>query len=70
MPLSLVHGKEGQGGGEGGIWRSLRGGKEEIAIYVGMMQLTQQHVAPCVKEVEWGFVMKGSSDKHDFSLVL
>ena len=39
--------------GEGGIWRNLKGGGN--ADYGGMVLPSQQHVAPCVKEVEWGF---------------
>ena len=36
----------------GGIW----GGEEEgNTDYGGMVQPSQQHVAPCVKVVEWGF---------------
>ena len=41
--------RERRGGGEGGIWRSLRGEEEGIADYEGMMQPSQQHVTPCVK---------------------
>ena len=47
-----------RGGGEGGIWRSLRE-EERKADYGAMVQSSQQHVAPCVKVVEWGFGTRG-----------
>ena len=37
----------------------MRGEEEGIADYEGMMQPSQQHVAPCVKVVEWGFGTRG-----------
>ena len=37
-----------------GIWRILRGGGEECWLRE-MVQPSQQHVAPSVKVVEWGF---------------
>ena len=46
--------KEGKGE-YGLIW----GEKEGNANYGGMVQPNQQHVAPCVKVVEWGFRTKG-----------
>ena len=39
------------GKGEGGVTRNLRG-RRENADKVGMMQSSQQHVAPCVIGVE------------------
>ena len=34
-------------------------GEEGNADYVGMVQPSQQHVAPCVKVVEWGLDTRG-----------
>ena len=39
----------------GGVY----GEEEENADYEGMVQPSQQHVAPCVKVVEWGFGTRG-----------
>ena len=39
---------EGEGEGEGGTWKNLRE-KEGNADYGGMVQPSQQHVAPPVK---------------------
>ena len=41
-----MHIREGR---RGGAWKNLR----------GMVQPSQQHVAPYVKEVEWGLDMRG-----------
>ena len=44
-PNSRAH-KGGEGRrGEGGVWKSFKGN----ADYGGMVQASQQHVAPCVK---------------------
>ena len=41
-----MHVREGERGrGEGGVWRNFSGGG-------GMVQPSQQHVAPCVKGVQ------------------
>ena len=34
-------------------------GREGNADYGGMVQCNQQHVAPCVKEAEWGLGTTG-----------
>ena len=39
----------------GGIWEE----EERNADYGGMVQHSQQRVAPCVKGVEWGFGTRG-----------
>ena len=39
-------------GGVGGVRRNLR--EEGNADYREIVQLRQQHVAPCVKGVDWG----------------
>ena len=39
----------------GGIW----GEEEGNADYRGMVQPSQQRVAPCVKGIEWGFGTRG-----------
>ena len=39
-----------EGGGEGGVWKNLRE-EEGNADYGGMVEPSQEHVAPCVK---WG----------------
>ena len=33
--------------------------EERNADYGGMVQLSQQHVTPCVKGVDWGFGTRG-----------
>ena len=47
VPKSRAHKRKR--GGEGGIWKNLR----------GMVQPSQQHVAPCVKGIEWGLGTRG-----------
>ena len=37
----------------------IRGEQEGNADYGGMVQPSQQHVALCVKRVEWGLVTRG-----------
>ena len=37
----------------------FEGGGEGIADYGGMIQPSQQHVAPCLKMVEWGLGTRG-----------
>ena len=49
MPLTLVHARKG---GKGEYGRILEQ-EEEKADYRGMVQLSELHVAPCVKGVEW-----------------
>ena len=48
LPLTLVHVRQGMR--EGSIWTNLRD-EEGNADYGGMVQPSQQHVAPCVKVV-------------------
>ena len=51
-----MHVRKGRRGG------SCRGSKEEFernVDYGGMVQPSQQHVAPCVKGVEWGLGTRG-----------
>ena len=50
---------EGDGEGEGG-YGGISGEEEGNADYGVMVQPSQQHVAPCVKVVEWGFGTSGS----------
>ena len=58
-PNSRTHkGKKGRGEVKGEC-RGAYGEKEGNADYGGMVQPNQQHVAPCVKVVEWGFGTKG-----------
>ena len=40
----------------GGIWGEE---EEENADYGGVVQPSQQHVAPCVRVIEWGFGTRG-----------
>ena len=42
-----------------GEYGGVCGEKEGNADYGGMVQPSQQHVAPCVKVVEWGFGIRG-----------
>ena len=37
-----------------GEYGRIRGEEERNGDYGGMVQPSQQHVAPCVKGVEWG----------------
>ena len=59
-PNSRAHkGNKERGRGEvkreyGGVSREEEGN----ADYVGMVQPSQQHVAPCIKVVEWEFGMR------------
>ena len=58
-PNSRVHkGKKEAGevkGGYGGVCEEEEGN----ATYGGMVQPSQQYVAPCVKMVKWGFGTRG-----------
>ena len=45
--------KGGEGGYEGGVWGKLRE-EDGNADYGGIVEPSQQHVAACVKRVEWG----------------
>ena len=49
-PNSRAH----KGGDVKGQYGRVWGEKEGNADYGGMVQPSQQHVAPCVKDVEWG----------------
>ena len=42
-----------------GEYERVCGEEKGNADYGGMVQLSQQHVAPCVKVVEWGFGTRG-----------
>ena len=54
-PNSRARKGEKEKGGEEGVWRNLRGGEEEgNADYGGMVQPSQQYVAPYVNGIEWG----------------
>ena len=37
----------------------ILGEEEHSADYGGMVQFSQQHVAPCVKRIEWGLGTRG-----------
>ena len=50
-----MHIRERRKGEYGGVC----GEEEGNADYGGMVQSSQQHVAPCVKVVEWGFGTRG-----------
>ena len=43
----------------GGKYGGVCGEEEGNADYGGMVQPSQEHVAPCVKVVEWGFGTRG-----------
>ena len=67
MSLTLVHARRGERrrkkrGDEEGAWKNLRE-EEGNSDYDGMVQLSQQHVAQCIKGVEWGL------DTRDLRLV-
>ena len=47
-----------EGGGEEGVWRNFRGGGGQYWLR-GMVPPSQQHVAPCAKDFEWGLETKG-----------
>ena len=64
-PTSRAHkgGKERREvkGEYGGVW----GEEEGNADYAGMVQPSQQHVAPCIKVVDWGFGTRGIKQFHE-----
>ena len=51
LPLTLVHIREREMGKVKGEYGGVCGEEEGNTDYGGMMQLSQQHVAPCVKVV-------------------
>ena len=53
-------GKKGEYGGIRGENGGFRQEEEGNADYGGMVQPSQQHVAQCVKVVEWGLGRRGS----------
>ena len=42
-----------------GEYGGILGEEQGNADSEGMVQPSQQHVAPCVKVIEWGFDMRG-----------
>ena len=54
-PNSRAHKGKKERGEVKGEYGGVCGEEEGNADYGGMMQPSQQHVAPCVKVVEWGF---------------
>ena len=52
----IVFNSRARKGGKEGVWKNL--GVENADIGE-MMQHNQQHVAPCVKGVEWGLGTRG-----------
>ena len=59
-PNSRARKGEKERGEYGGIWEE----EERNADYGEMMQPSQQHVAPCVKGVEWGWGTRGLGMLH------
>ena len=49
----------GEDGSVGEVWKNL-GEEEGNADYEGMVQPSQKHLAPCVKEVQCGLGTRGS----------
>ena len=58
-PNSCAHKGEKEKGKVKGEYGRVRGEAEGNADYGGMVQPSQQHFAPCVKVVEWGFSTRG-----------
>ena len=50
----------------GGVFREEEGNAE----YGGMVKPSQQHVAPCVKMVKWGFGTRGLRIIHQLNSLL
>ena len=58
-PNSRAHKGKKERGEVKGEYGGVCGEEEGNADYGGMVQPSQQHVAPCVKLVKWGFGTRG-----------
>ena len=58
-PNSRAHKGKKERGKVKGKYGGVCGEMEGNADYGGMVQLSQQHVAQCVKVVQWGFDTRG-----------